>query len=222
MIEGIMNNGSIEWIEFIALAIMLLLCLPIHEYAHAKSALLLGDSTELRAGRCTLNPFSHIDICGMLMLVFLGFGYAKPVPVNIRNLRKPRRDNVIVSLAGPLSNLLLALFFLLLAQIVNEMGSMFDNGYFCMLIVMCLKHVGYINIKLFVFNLMPLPPLDGYHVLLSCVNGQMSQKLIRMEKYGMYIMLGIVMLFTAINASPITIMTNGVYNAVEKICEALT
>lgn len=222
MLAGIMNNGSIEWIEFVAVAVALLFCLPIHEYAHAESAFLLGDSTGQRAGRCTLNPFSHIDVCGMLMFVFLGVGYAKPVPVNTRNLRKPRRDNAIISLAGPASNLLLALCFLLLAQIVNEIGSLFGNGQFLLSVIMCLKYVGYINIKLCIFNLMPIPPLDGYHVFLSCVNIRMSYKLMRIEKYGMYIMLGVMMLFTVIKLSPITFLTNGVYNAFERIYEVLT
>ena len=101
--SGLLDNAV--FIRLVAKAIVIFCCFPVHEYAHARTAYNLGDHTGEMAGRITLNPFKHLDLWGTIMLIVLGVGYAKPVPVNIGNFHKPKRDFAIVSLAGPISNL---------------------------------------------------------------------------------------------------------------------
>ncbi|HUZ17617.1 MAG TPA: site-2 protease family protein, partial [Spirochaetia bacterium] len=139
-----------------------------HEFAHAFTAVKLGDRTPIEQGRYTLNPIAHISIFGFLLILLVGFGWAKPVQFNRSNFKHPRRDEVLVALAGPLTNLLLAIFFVLVLKLAVTLFPSITtdaaNGY---LIERFLVSFVWINLVLFIFNLLPVPPLDGSHLVLG-------------------------------------------------------
>lgn len=170
-----------------------LLAITVHEVAHGWVASRLGDRTALMLGRLTLNPLKHVDpvgtilIPGMLLLLKAGFifGYAKPVPVDWRNLRHPKRDMAIVAAAGPLTNLLMATGWALLVRVGYLLG---DTG--VALIFMGVAGV-FINTILMVLNLLPLPPLDGGRVLTGLLPGRWAWYFSRIEPYGFFILIGL-------------------------------
>lgn len=157
-------------INLICRSAVLLLLLPIHEYAHARAAYALGDPTAANAGRLDLNPLVHLDPVGSLLLLVAGVGWAKPVPVDTRYFKHPRRDMVLTALAGPLANLLMAFLFILLAQVTAGFylrgyyagSSLLDSHYY---LILFLNTVASISVSLAVFNLLPVPPLDGSQLL---------------------------------------------------------
>ncbi|MDR1318221.1 MAG: site-2 protease family protein [Treponema sp.] len=146
-----------------------LLGLTIHECCHALAAWKLGDSTARDQGRITLNPLRHIDLIGFLFLVFAGFGWAKPVQFNPAFLRHPRRDKALIAAAGPLSNLVLGVILVFLLRLFLALGHNLNEGVF-RLVLLTLFYAITINFGLFVFNLIPLPPLDGSHIVFSGLN----------------------------------------------------
>jgi len=170
-----------------------LLGITVHEVAHGWIARKLGDNTAFMLGRLTLNPLKHVDpmgtilIPGMLLLLQAGFifGYAKPVPINWKNLRQPKRDMALVAVAGPVANLLMAVGWALLLRLGLLLG---DNG-------LALVYMGVagitINAILMVLNLLPLPPLDGGRVLIGLLPGPWAYKFSRIEPYGFFILIGL-------------------------------
>lgn len=151
--------------DTLLLAAPFLLSLTVHEYAHARTALAFGDPTAKQMGRVTLNPLAHLDPIGTLVLLVTHMiGWAKPVPVNPANLHPPGFGDICVSLAGPMSNLLLALASGGLMRLVLALG-MSDNWGFTVTLMNMLSATMVVNVMLFVFNLIPLFPLDGHHIL---------------------------------------------------------
>ncbi|MBN2285144.1 MAG: site-2 protease family protein [Tissierellales bacterium] len=169
----------------------ILIGISIHEYGHALAAVKLGDDTPLHQGRLTLNPLSHLDPFGFLCLLLVGFGWAKPVMINPRNFKNPKRDDIIVSIAGVTLNLVTAVIFVLIIKVlVSNYRSIFNTNTGQYLLIM-LYSVVQINIVLMVFNLIPLPPLDGHHILQDLGGRRVYQFY---HQYEQYIRLGLILL----------------------------
>ena len=166
----------------------LLIAVTVHELAHAVVADRLGDATARSLGRLTLNPLPHIDPLGALAFIFAGFGWAKPVPVNARNFRNPVRDMTWVAAAGPISNFLAAFAALVLILVLRPAGIVPEAA------LRALSYVYTFNLVLGIFNLIPLPPLDGGHFLRYLLPRSSGGALHAFERYGMLILL--VLVFT--------------------------
>jgi len=176
-------------------ALPVLFAVTLHEVAHGWAARALGDPTAQKQGRLSLNPLKHVDPIGTLLLpgvlLLLGgfiFGWAKPVPVDMRNFRSPRLDMALVALAGPLSNLAMALGWGLLFKYAVAVGA--DQGLWYGLRLMARAGL-IINISLMVLNLLPLPPLDGSRVLMGLLPARAAWSYARLEPYGMFILIGL-------------------------------
>ena len=188
--------GNPNWI--IAVAAIVFIAFPVHEMAHAAMAVALGDPTPRLQGRFTLNPLAHIDPIGAVLILFTGFGWAKPVQWNPRNVTIDARLAVIlVALAGPVSNLILAaisLFFLdkVTIEIVRDF----------------LRSFAFINGLLFVFNLIPVPPLDGSHVLFALLPGNTHELQMTLQRYGFLLLMVVIF----ISGSFITGIVNTILN----------
>lgn len=173
---------------FLIIVLAIVYALTIHEFAHAWSANLLGDQTAKFAGRLSLNPLVHLDIFGSLMLLLAGFGWGKPVPVNIFNLKYRRWGEAIVSLAGPLVNFLSVILFIIVFNIlVNFLPA--DNLLFTFLYYLII-----INLILGVFNLIPIPPLDGSKVLFAFLPERYNELKRKLAINGMWILIGLLIL----------------------------
>jgi Zn-dependent protease len=164
---------------------VILIALVIHEYAHAKSADMLGDPTPRSAGRLTLNPIPHIDPIGLLMLMIVRIGWAKPVPINPYNFKDPRAGSAIVSLAGPLSNFLSAWVVASLIRLL-PFPILEINQYLTVFLV----NFVWISVALGIFNLIPIPPLDGSHILELFISPEASYAL---RQYGFMILIFILL-----------------------------
>lgn len=164
----------------------LLIALTVHEFAHARAAVSLGDPTPRLLGRLTLNPIAHLDPIGLIMLWLFKFGWAKPVPINPSYFKNYRQDMLLVSLAGPVSNMLLALLTAFLIVILAKM-QLLEGGW---LKVLSMTYT--YNIILAIFNLVPIPPLDGSKVLASLLPAGQGRFLDQMEQYGPFILMGLV------------------------------
>lgn len=179
--------------------------LPIHEYAHAWMAVKLGDDTPRLAGRLTLRPMAHIDPIGALMILLVGFGYAKPVQVNMHNLKNGRKSFALVALAGPVSNLIMALIFTFCETVVYVIAYNANipvNVY--MVLSSFFGFAASINISLAVFNLLPIPPLDGSRIANLLLP---SKYYFTIMKYERYIMIGMfVLLWTGILSKPLSLL----------------
>ena len=175
---------------------MLLLTLPavlwaisFHEFCHGYAAKLVGDPTAERSGRLSLNPLDHFDLVGTLMLLFVGFGWAKPVPINTRYFRHPRRDLVIVSLAGVAGNILTAVVCALFLRFLGDPWYRLAGRAGIMVLVQMIA----INMGLAAFNLIPIPPLDGSRVLEAFLPFRFLRYYYWLERYGMIILLVLLM-----------------------------
>ncbi|HEX6119656.1 MAG TPA: site-2 protease family protein [Dongiaceae bacterium] len=176
---------------FAIIAVPIILAITLHEAAHGWVAWKCGDDTAYSLGRVTFNPLRHIDPMGTIILpailVFTTgfmFGYAKPVPVNFRRLRNPRRDMVLVAAAGPATNMILAIASAIALRLVPENGSLAAA-----VLTEMFKYSIYFNVILAIFNMIPLPPLDGGRVAVGLLPHPLSMHLARLERYGMVILL---------------------------------
>lgn len=165
----------------------LVIALVIHEYAHAKAADVMGDFTPRMTGRLTLNPMAHIDPIGLIMLLVVRFGWAKPVMINARNFRNWRQGELLVAVAGPVANLMVAFISLLAMAVLFKLG-MFSEGVRLVLSMMVL-----FNINFAIFNMLPLPPLDGSKILMVLLPGRLAYKLISLERYSFIILIFLMM-----------------------------
>ena len=166
-----------------------LFAIAIHEYAHAQCAVSLGDPTNRYTGRLTLNPFAHLDPLGAMLLVFCGFGWAKPVEFDSRYFKNPQSDTLKVSLAGPFANLFLCFLAMLLWHIMVKLGIL-SSG-----VRQLLQWMVYINVWFAFFNLIPIPPLDGYRLITMILPPKMAWNFENViGRYGIYILIALICL----------------------------
>ncbi len=190
-------------INFAMRVIPALLCITLHELSHGWAAYRLGDNTAKRAGRLTLNPIRHIDPMGLLMMIVFRFGWAKPVPVNMMNFKNPKRGMAVTAMAGPLSNVLICAVFLFLygllyypLYVAGGLGD-FGSGVLEMVYL-----TAYISLAMGIFNLFPIPPLDGSKMLYSVLSDSAYYKLMRYERYGMIALW--LLVWTGVLGSPLS------------------
>ena len=183
-----------------------LICITLHELSHGLVAYRLGDDTAKRAGRLTLNPLKHLDPIGLLMMVTVHFGYAKPVPVNMNKFKNPKRDMAITALAGPVSNVVITLVFLLLYGLLYLPLQGSAVGEY---ILDMLDLTAYISIGYAIFNILPIPPLDGSKVLFSVLDEESYRKLMRYERYGGLILMALV--WSGVLGTPLSTAIRWVY-----------
>lgn len=191
--------SGLDWsvpLDMLLGVIPALICITLHELSHGYVAYLLGDNTARDAGRLTLNPIRHIDWMGLIMMVAFRFGWAKPVPVNMFRFRNPKKGMAITALAGPICNLVLGILFLFFYGLlyIPLKGShvLLETVYI----------TAYLSLSLSVFNLLPIPPLDGSKVLFSMMRSDRYYQLMRYERYGMLLLL--VMLSTGVLRKPLS------------------
>ncbi len=176
------------WVQKLAVTIpVFLLALTIHEFAHGWVANRLGDPTARLNGRLTLNPLAHLDVFGTIAIILINFGWAKPVPVDYRYLRNPRRDSILIALAGPISNLLLAAATAFLFQAIPWNAWPKNTIWLAAPLYAMLRGSVYINVILAVFNLIPIPPLDGSRVVSGLLPLRQALAFSRLEPYGFLI-----------------------------------
>ncbi len=183
---------TFDLIETLYLLPGILIAFAFHEYAHAQTAVWFGDDTPRLQGRTTLNPFVHIDIIGFIMIILAGFGWAKPVQVNPNNFRNRKRDDILVSLAGPLMNFFLAVIFLSLMKITTHIPSDILSGDIYEILMNIFDYAAWINVVLGVFNLLPVPPLDGSHIFFGLTGLKDTEFYYRIQQMSTFILLALI------------------------------
>jgi Zn-dependent protease len=178
---GLLNLLLSDPLTFVLVSVPLLYSIIIHELAHGWVAYRMGDPTARLQGRLSLNPLKHLDPIGTLMLFLVGFGWAKPVPVNFENLHDPRRGLIFVSAAGIVANLFLAFTAFLLDHLLSPSPAGILSS--------ILYYLAQINIMLAAFNLIPIPPLDGSKILMGFGSARFQYFLLRLEPYGFFIII---------------------------------
>ena len=194
----------------------LLLAFTFHEYAHAKMADLLGDKTPRYQGRLTLNPVKHLDLMGTILIIFTGFGWAKPVQINKRAFKNFYKDDLKVSLAGPIANLLVAIVCAFIWGIsLKFIGTNYNEAAF--VLVSTLKIAVTLNVNLFVFNLIPIPGFDGFSILFDIFPKAFSKHLENIYKYQYVILIALIFLAGGLIAIPSRIIVYGILKLVSLI-----
>ena len=192
-----------------------LLCITLHELSHGYVACRLGDTTAKDAGRLTLNPIKHIDIMGLLMMVVFRFGWAKPVPVNMYRFKNPKKGMAVTALAGPACNFLLAGVFLFLYGLLFY--PLHTGGTVAETVLQLIYTTAYLSLSLAVFNLIPIPPLDGSKGLFSLIPDESYFKLMRYERYGMILLL--VLVSTKVLGGPLSAATSWLFDKLFVLAE---
>lgn len=183
------GNGWLGILDLLITALCVFLSLSVHEFAHGLAAYKMGDDTASLSGRLSLNPLRHLDPIGALCLFFFGFGWARPVPVNPMRFQKKKAGMVITSLAGPFSNFILAflsVFFMRLLKFAPTQGIFGQVAYLCLILT---QNLAIMNISLALFNLIPIPPLDGSKVLNAILPARIYFKIMQYERYGFIVLI---------------------------------
>lgn len=208
------GDFSMLFVQLAAMFFVVFCTTPVHEFAHAWMAVKLGDDTPRLAGRLTLRPMAHIDPMGAIMIFLLGFGYAKPVQVNIHNLKNGRKSFALVAVAGPVSNLLMALVFLFFRAIVDCGAAVLPKAVY-MVLAYFFYFAASINITLAVFNLIPVPPLDGSRILGLLIPQKYYYTIMRYERY---IMIGMfLLLWSRVLTVPLSFLSDLVFSGLDLV-----
>jgi Zn-dependent protease len=203
---GLGGSNLLSPARIVAVAAIIFIALPVHEFAHAAMAVALGDDTPKWQGRYTLNPLVHIDPLGALLIFMVGFGWAKPVQWNPNNITIDKRlGSILVSIVGPLSNLAMAVAAVLILSLTN-IHSNFVTGLMYFFVQ--------INVLLFVFNLLPIPPLDGSHILFALLPGDHYRLQMQLSQYGFLILVAIVFVVPELISAPTSLIVNTLFNLV--------
>ncbi|MBR7070729.1 MAG: site-2 protease family protein [Clostridia bacterium] len=201
-------------IFFLSSLAVILLVLPIHEFAHGWTASKLGDPTPKYGGRLTLNPMAHIDWLGALCIVLFGFGWAKPVGVNPRYFKNPKRDMAITAAAGPLSNLLIGFLFMFFTNLTYFFALRTEQAVLVLLSTF-FYYIVQINVGIAIFNLIPIPPFDGSRLLSALLPDKYYYKLMQNEQY---FMIGIfILMFTGVLDRPLSFLTSAIIRAFDTV-----
>ena len=203
---------GLDWSYLLDIALSVLpalICITLHECAHGLAAYRLGDDTAKRMGRLTLDPLKHIDIIGLAMMVLFRFGWAKPVPVDMRKFKNPKRDMAVTAAAGPLMNVILCLAALFLYGLTAP-GAFYRGGALYYLNE-GLYLTAYLSLALALFNIIPIPPLDGSKVLYSFISDRAYMQLMRYERYGMIALLALIVLSDFSGLDPLSRATGWVF-----------
>lgn len=213
--QAILNGFDFSYLlELVQGLVPAVICITLHELSHGFIAYRLGDSTAKERGRLTLNPLRHIDVMGFIMMVVFHFGWAKPVPVNMYNFKNPKRGMAITALAGPVSNLLITVVFLLLYGMVYIPLCASRLGVY---LLDTLLLTAYCSLGLGIFNMIPVPPLDGAKVLAAAIPDERYYKLMRYEKYGMIVLVTLV--WTGILGDPVSTAVGFVFDRLSVIAQ---
>ena len=206
MIDILRNLDWSVLLRILLSVVPALLCITIHECSHGLAALKMGDTTARDMGRLSLNPFKHFDVLGFIMLATVGFGWAKPVPIDMRRFKDPKKGMAISALAGPLSNILLAVLALFLFGILYIPLWNTSAGYY---VVYTLYRTAYLSVSFAVFNIIPIPPLDGSKVLFSFISDRAYYRLMRYERYGMILLF--ILVFSGVIDGPLSKAVDNVF-----------
>ncbi|MFZ5975863.1 MAG: site-2 protease family protein [Bacillota bacterium] len=184
-----MLTSGIDFFSILCSLPAILLALSFHEFSHAFVANRLGDDTARMMGRLTMDPIKHIDPIGFLMLLVVGWGWAKPVPINPRKFKKLRRDEILVSLAGPASNLILAIVAFVILYTAHAVFGFYNEIFETIFLNLYIY-----NVIFMIFNLLPVPPLDGYHIFKNVFFKALPYKFFAAyEQYGMFVLIALVL-----------------------------
>lgn len=215
-----MEGIALTVIEHLPYILMIVISLPIHELAHGMVANWLGDDTAYYQGRLTLNPLAHLDLFGTISMAVFGFGWAKPVPVNPRRFKcNMRLGMALTAFAGPLSNIVLALVFMVVSKVCFRLGMAMDNN-FLFFVNWITFNMSIANVGLAFFNLLPIPPLDGSRILNYFLPLKAQMFFDRIEAYSFYILMGLLLLDNFIGVFSFTI--NLIGGAVIKLLDLMT
>lgn len=177
-------------------------CLPFHEVAHGWMANKMGDPTAKNFGRLSLNPFKHLDLLGTIMIFLFGIGYANPVPVNARNFKNPKKGMALTALAGPVSNFIMGFVSICIYYLLRLLPASTPMNFIILFFYFAAK----VNVSLAVFNLLPIPPLDGSKILAIIIPSKVYFKYLKYERYAMIVLF--VLLFTGILNGLISLITS--------------
>lgn len=211
LLSGSMDFSSVI-IYILSSLIVIFLTLPVHEYAHGWTAVKLGDPTPRYQGRLSLSPFAHIDYIGALCIILFGFGWARPVQVNSFNFRNPKKDMAITALAGPVSNIIIATVAMLITNAIKALAPVVTVTLY---VFYFFYFIAQINISLAVFNLIPIPPLDGSRLLSALLPDRIYYKIMRYERYFFILLIGL--LYLGVLDGVLSTLTGGLMTGINFI-----